>query len=135
MFRPEGVFPGKKWTGLGQGVCVQINSRTERGKNNSRSLTITAGETHAPTEGNRLHYFKAHLGSSESRHFPLTKSQAVTWKRTSPLHALPRKGYLSVEMWFALDLGPKYFAKSSGLPPLCSVITLLKMALLNHLGQ
>lgn len=55
---------------------------------------------------------------------PLTKSQAVTWKRTSPLHAQPRNGYLSVEMWFALDLGPKYFAKSGGLPPLCSVITL-----------
>lgn len=37
--------------------------------------------------------------------------------RTSPLHALPRKDYFSVEMWFALDLGPKYFAKSDGLPP------------------
>lgn len=38
-------------------------------------------------------------------------------KRTSPLRALLRKDDSSVEMWFALDLGPKYFAKSDVFPP------------------
>lgn len=38
-------------------------------------------------------------------------------ERTNPFHALPRKDYFSAEMWFALDVEPKYFAESDGLPP------------------
>lgn len=41
----------------------------------------------------------------------------MTLKRINPFHALPRKDCFSAEMWFALDVEPKYLAESDGLPP------------------
>lgn len=44
-------------------------------------------------------------------------------EKINPFRALPRKDYFSVAMWFALDVEPKYFAKSDGLPPFVLLVS------------
>lgn len=48
----------------------QINSRSQRGKDDSRSWAVKAGEAVTRTQKKLLHYFKVHVGSSETRHSP-----------------------------------------------------------------
>lgn len=64
VFRPEEAFQGKKWTG------EQINSKTKRGNDNSRSLTIKAGETHTRTQEKYFIILKSTLAALKAGTFP-----------------------------------------------------------------
>lgn len=98
----------------------QINSRSQRGKM-FKTFDDWSGEKHT-LRGKYLIVLKSTLAVVQADTFPLSESQAVTLQRICPFRALPRKDYSSVEMWFALDFEPKYFAKSDGLPPFVLVL-------------
>lgn len=106
----------------GQGMqWEQIKSRSKRGGDAQKVSRLQLGK-HTRARS-RTHTEKSLIvlqstsAAMKAATFPVSESQAVTLRRINRSRAVPRKEYFSVEMWFALDVEPKYFAKSDGLPP------------------